>query len=82
MAGNVVFFLDLDLWVCSLDITSASPISRRHFFRVAEWESIGGGSIVEYVPATREFLVAKKREMLVVSRGLEFEEPWMSESDT
>ena len=81
VAGNVVFFLDSDLWICSLDIASISSISngaRRHFFLLSEWQSIDGGFIIEYVPAAREFLVARKHEVLVVSRGLKFEEPWIS----
>jgi WD40 repeat protein len=85
VAGSVVFFLDLDLWICSLDISTASPISkgaRRHFFLLSEWQSINGGFIIEYAPATCEFLVARKHEVLVITRGLKFEEPWMSKSDT
>ena len=81
VAGSVVFFLDLDLWVCSLDVASISSISngaRRHFFLLSEWQTIYGGFIIEYVPATGEFLVARKHEVLVVSRGLKFKEPWIS----
>ncbi len=81
VAGSLFLFLDIDLWVCSLDIATASTISngvRRHFFLLSEWQSINRDFLVEYVPATREFLIAKKHQVLVVGRGLELEEPWIS----
>lgn len=84
VTGSVVFFLDLDLWICSLDLITALSISKgasRHFFLLSEWQSIDGGFIIEYVPATCEFVVARKHQVLVISRGLTFEEPWISKSD-
>jgi WD40 repeat protein len=77
---SMVIFLDNDLWICSIDVYNLSTISsgaRRHFFLLSEWQSIYGGFIVEYISSTRQFVVSKKHELLVISRGLEFEEPWI-----
>jgi WD40 repeat protein len=78
--GNILYFLDTDLWICSLDITNKSTIlsgAKRHFFLLSEWRSVDGGFLVEYIPTTREFLVSRMHELLVISGGLEFEEPWI-----
>ncbi|OBT74634.1 hypothetical protein VF21_06396 [Pseudogymnoascus sp. 05NY08] len=80
-AGSLVFFLDTDLWVCSLDVaktTTSSHEAMRHFFLLSEWQSSDRGFIIEYMPSRREFIIAMKHCILVFSRGLEFEEPWFS----
>jgi len=80
MAGNVLYFLDTDLWICSLDMTNKSTISsgaKRHCFLLSEWRSVDGNFLVDFIPTRREFLVSRKHEMLVISGGLEFEEPWI-----
>ncbi|KAL9633201.1 MAG: hypothetical protein Q9164_004842 [Protoblastenia rupestris] len=81
MTGSLLLFLDMDLWVCSLDVTTfALPghAAERHFFLLSEWQSSIRGFIVGYMPARREFLVAKKHELLVMTRGLDFAEPWFA----
>ena len=80
-----MFFLDMDLWVCSLDITSASSISngaKRYFFLLPEWQTLLGYFIIEYIPETFDFVVGSKHQILVISGGLEFEEPWISKLET
>ena len=77
--GSLILFLDTDLWVCSLDMTRVTSLThgiKRHFFLLSEWQSSDRGFIIEYAPTRREFLVARKHGVLVVSRGLEFEESW------
>ena len=81
VTGGLLLFLDTDLWVCSLDLTSFTLSrhgTKRHFFVLSEWQSSGGGFIIEYAPARREFLVAKKHQILVIRRGLDFAEPWFT----
>jgi len=81
MADSVLFFLDTDLWICSLDISNSSTIlagAKRHFFLLSEWRSIDGGFLVEDISASREFIISKKHELLVISGGLQFEQPWMT----
>ena len=83
MAGSVLFFLDTDLWICSLDISNSSTVlagAKRHFFLLSEWRSINGGFLVEYISTSREFVVSKKHEVLVISGGLQFEEPWLTKA--
>lgn len=84
MAGSILLFLDTDLWICSLDISNSSTIpdgAKRHFFLLSEWRSIDGGFLVEYISASREFVVSKKHELLVISGGLELEQPWMAKAN-
>ena len=81
ITGSLLLFLDTDLWVCSLDVrtfASAGHGAQRHFFVLSEWQSSDGGYIVEYVPARREFLIARKHGILIVRRGLDFAEPWFA----
>ncbi|OCK74785.1 hypothetical protein K432DRAFT_429827 [Lepidopterella palustris CBS 459.81] len=81
VTGSLILFLDTDLWVCSLNVTRATSFAhgaKRHFFLLSEWQSSDKHFIIEYVPTTREFLVARKHGVLVVSRGLEFKEPWLA----
>jgi hypothetical protein len=81
VTGGLLLFLDTDLWVCSLDLTSFTLSrhgTKRHFFVLSEWQNSGRGFIIEYAPTRREFLVAKKHQILVVRRGLDFAEPWFT----
>ena len=80
VTGSTLIFLDVDLWVCSLDLTSSvlsGNGARRHFFLLSEWQSSNGLFIIDYVPAKREFLVAYGHRILVVNRGLDLSEPWI-----
>ena len=81
ITGSLLLFLDMDLWVCSLDVrtsTLAGHGAQRHFFVLSEWQSSDRRFIIEYVPARREFLVARKHGILNVRRGLDFAEPWFA----
>lgn len=81
VTGSLILFLDVSLWVCSLDVTKVTSFShkvKRHFFLLSEWQSSNRGFIIDYVPVTREFVVAKKDRILIVSKGLELEEPWLA----
>ncbi|KAL2070557.1 hypothetical protein VTL71DRAFT_13583 [Oculimacula yallundae] len=81
--GHTVFFLDMELWVCSIDVTSPLSIAsgaRRHFFLLSEWQDPYGKFLVHFVPTTREFLVISKHQLLVMAHGLDFEEPWVDAS--
>jgi WD40 repeat protein len=81
MTGSQLLFLDTDLWVCSLNmtrVTSSAHEAKRHFFLLSEWQSSDRVFKIEYMPVRREFVVARKDGILVISRGLEFEEPWLA----
>ncbi|KFX96457.1 hypothetical protein V490_03341 [Pseudogymnoascus sp. VKM F-3557] len=81
MAGSLIFFLDNDLWVCSLDmarVTVNIHNAKRHFFLLSEWQSSDRGFTINYISSRREFIMAMKHGILVFSRGLDFEEPWFS----
>jgi hypothetical protein len=79
VTGGIILFLDIDLWVCSLNVMTFALSGRgaeRHFFLLSEWQSSDRSFIIEYVPTRREFLVARKHGLLVVRRGLDLAEPW------
>ncbi|OBT40573.1 hypothetical protein VE00_08569 [Pseudogymnoascus sp. WSF 3629] len=81
VAGNLILFLDKDLWVCSLDvsrITASGHGAKRHFFLLSEWQRNYEGFIIEYIPSRYEFVVAVNGGIVIISRGLELEAPWFS----
>jgi WD40 repeat protein len=81
VTGSLILFLDSDLWVCSVDVTRYSLSghgAERHFFLLSEWQSSDGRFIIEYIPLRREFVVVRKHGVLVISRGLDFAEPWFA----
>lgn len=76
---NFLYFLDLDFWVCSLDLTKTKPSAqevKRHFFLLPEWQDTRCGFMIENLPLRREFVVSTKHGLIVIGRGLEFEAPW------
>lgn len=78
--GSTLLFLDDALWVCSLDVSKHSSFTvgaKRHFFLLSEWQGVDGKFLIEYNPDSREFVVVRKHGILVVGKGLEFEEPWI-----
>jgi hypothetical protein len=84
VTDSLLIFLDTDLWICSLDVSSLQTIStrpRRHFFLLSEWRSVDRSFTLHYVSATQDFVLAKKHGILVVSQRLELEEPWIKETD-
>ncbi|KAL8724603.1 MAG: hypothetical protein Q9181_006758 [Wetmoreana brouardii] len=79
VTGDQLLFLDKDNWVCSHGLTTSTLSARavtRHFFLLSEWQSGGGGFLLDYLPVKREFAVAFKDCVLVVKKGLENGEPW------
>ncbi|KAK2744313.1 hypothetical protein FQN55_006827 [Onygenales sp. PD_40] len=84
VTDNVLLFLSTNFWVCSVDLSqardskSANAGAQRHFFLLSEWQNSHRRFIIEYMPARREFVVATRHGLIVVSKGFEFEEPWLS----
>ena len=80
--GNRLLFLDSNLWVCSLELSSRDLDAKavtRHFFLLPEWRSGFGDEppfMVAFSEAKREVLVAFKERLLVVKKGLDLVEPW------
>ena len=81
VAGDFFLFLDVDLWVCSVDLDKLAKdptcTSSRHFFLLTEWRFFNGQCLINYIPTTREFIIAKQSEILVVRRGLDYSQSWM-----
>jgi WD40 repeat protein len=73
--GTLLFFLDTDLWVCSLDLRTfrAVPQVKRHFFILSEWRG-GTGRVLMHFTSMRDLIFAKEGELVVIKRGLEFSE--------
>jgi hypothetical protein len=73
--GTVLYFLDVDLWVCSVDLRtfSATQQVKRHFFIPSEWRNSTGRLLIR-LTSKRDFVFAKHDEFVVVKRGLEFSE--------
>ena len=81
VTDSALFFIDSDLWVCSLDLKSPASIRlalHRHFFLLSDWRSSNRDFIIVFIPSKREFVIARKHGLLVVRRGLEFSEPWIA----
>ena len=81
VVDTTILFLDTALWICSLDVSKYSSFAdgaKRHFFLLSEWKGMNGRFIIDYLPAKREFVVVRKHGVLVVGRGLEFEEDWIA----
>ncbi|KFZ12022.1 hypothetical protein V501_04420 [Pseudogymnoascus sp. VKM F-4519 (FW-2642)] len=81
VAGNLILFLDNDLWVCSLDmsrITTSGHGVKRHFFLLSEWQRNYEGFLIEYLPSRYQFVVAVNGGIVIISKGLELEAPWFS----
>ena len=81
MIESQFLFLDTDYWVCSLDLKTpvlSAQFVKRHFFLLSEWQTRGGSFIIQYAPLKREFLIAFKDRLLVVTKGLDFAEQWRS----
>jgi WD40 repeat protein len=68
-----LYFLDVDLWVCSLNFHNfaESRQVKRHFFILPEWRNRTGKWIV-HLTSKREFVFAKQDRVVIVKRGLEF----------
>jgi len=75
VVGTILYFLDVELWVCSVDLRSFSSTQqmKRHFFIPSEWRNSTGRLLVR-LTSKRDFVVAKHDEFIVIKRGLEFSE--------
>ncbi|KAL4970910.1 WD40 repeat-like protein [Aspergillus stella-maris] len=74
-----VIFLDIDLWVCSIDLVKWKQSEhgiQRHFFLLSEWRGSTGKFLVNYVSSTRDFLIVNKHRLLVIRRGLDVVKTW------
>ena len=75
VAGTILYFLDLDLWICSLDLRTfvATQQLKRHFFILSEWRTSTGRMLIR-LTSRGDFVLAKQGEFVVVKRALEFSE--------
>jgi WD40 repeat protein len=73
--GTVLYFLDVDLWICSVDLRtfSATQQVKRHFFIPSDWRN-NIGRLLMRLTSKRDFVFGKRDEFVVVKRGLEFSE--------
>jgi WD40 repeat protein len=73
--GTVLYFLDVDLWVSSVDLRTFSVTQqvKRHFFIPSEWRN-STGRLLMRLTSKHDFVFAKHDEFVVVKRGLEFSE--------
>lgn len=79
--GTKLLFLDANLWVCSLEMSSQEVCAKavkRHFFLLSEWQSgvMGKPFIIDFSGSKREFFIAFKERLLVAKRGLDVAEQW------
>ena len=83
VVGNTLIFLDTDLWVCSLDLKTFGTVSvaKRHFFVLSEWLTASGELVFQFT-AKKEFIFARKHEIVVVKHGLDFAETLELSSST
>ena len=73
--GNSLFFLDIDLWVCSLDLTTYAITSemKRHFFIPSDWYCTSREMLIQFT-ATKEFVIAKRQELLIIKGAAQYYE--------
>lgn len=75
VVGTILYILDVDLWICSLDLRTfgATQQLKRHFFILPEWRNSTGRFLIR-LTSKHDFIIAKQGECVVVKRGLEFSE--------
>lgn len=73
--GNSLFFLDVDLWVCSLDLTTFAmiPEMKRHFFIPSDWHCTSQEMLVHFT-AAKEFVIAKRQELVIIKGAAQYYE--------
>ncbi|KAJ2902781.1 NACHT and WD domain-containing protein [Zalerion maritima] len=74
--GSTIYFVDIDLWICSLDLDlfRSTSLAKRHFFIPSEWARSSGDVLVAFVAATRDFFFSSNHRFIIVKSGLEFQE--------
>ncbi|KAL9046744.1 MAG: hypothetical protein Q9214_000500 [Letrouitia sp. 1 TL-2023] len=80
--GTKLLFLDTNLWVCSLEMSSqelCAKAVKRHFFLLSEWQCgvIGEPFIIDFSGSKKEFFITFKERLLVAKRGLDVAEQWV-----
>lgn len=82
VVGSTMLFIDINFWVCSFDLdrarttTSKYNCAKRHFFLLSDWQGQLMEFLIEYIPAKREFVVVTRQGLVVISKGLGFEDDW------
>ncbi|RAL10543.1 NACHT and WD domain protein [Aspergillus homomorphus CBS 101889] len=72
--GNLLVFVDMDFWVCTLDIkrwNQKRTLAWRHFVLPGEWKGSDPYFLIHFVTPRREFVLAKGHEILLMRRGLD-----------
>ncbi|KAK7975915.1 Transcription initiation factor TFIID subunit 2 [Apiospora arundinis] len=73
--GSTVIFIDKELWICSLDLTTfnTAPYAKRHFFILSEWLNVNGDMKFSFTHK-KEFVFVNKGNLVIIKGGLEFSE--------
>ncbi|KAK6845809.1 WD40 repeat-like protein [Apiospora arundinis] len=73
--GSTVIFIDKELWICSLDLTTfnTAPYAKRHFFILSEWLNVNGDMKFSFTHK-KEFVFVNKSNLVIIKGGLEFSE--------
>ena len=73
--GNTLLFLDVDLWICTIDLTTfgATQQIERHFFVPSEWRNSMGRILVVFSSTRREFIFACGSDLVVTKNGLKLQ---------
>lgn len=71
--GNSLFFLDIDLWVCSLDLTTFAvvPEMKRHFFIPGDWYCTSREMLFQFT-SVKDFVIAKRQELLIITGAMQY----------
>ncbi|KAI5921326.1 hypothetical protein F4810DRAFT_344137 [Camillea tinctor] len=75
VVGSTLIFLDIDLWICSIDVNSFhnAPYAKRHFFIPSEWHNVNGEIVCAFT-SRNDFVFVNKNGIVVIGHGLEFSE--------
>ncbi|KAI1328531.1 hypothetical protein F5Y16DRAFT_398223 [Xylariaceae sp. FL0255] len=75
VVGLILVFIDVDMWVCSLDLGtfSQAPYAKRHFFILSEWLDVNG-EVICALTSGHNFVFVNRGGIVVISHGLEFSE--------
>ena len=79
--GNRMLFLDIDLWVCSSDLSEfvKTPQVKRHFFIPSDWRNMSREMLFQ-ITSKKDFVFVKTNELVIIKRGLDrFESVPMSD---
>ncbi|MCJ1390676.1 hypothetical protein MMC18_003537 [Xylographa bjoerkii] len=75
VVGTKLLFLNTDLWVCSLDLRNfvLTPEIKRHYIIPPDWKNSSGGILFQ-LTSRNEFVFAKRHELMIIKRGLDYSE--------